>query len=102
LRENPELESMMIEANSGSPAVAFRVPITVDNYYATNDVGAEEFSDSEPERDLSHENFYSEQTDNVSAEPSENGDADTGGMEPATLDINDQIQSNPTQDLEEC
>ena len=102
LRENPELESMMIEANSGSPSVAFRVPITVDNYYATNDDDAEDFSDSETERNLSHENFYSEQTDNVSAEPSENGDADTGGMEPATLDINDQIQSNPTQDLEEC
>ena len=93
---------MMIEANSGSPSVAFRVPITVDNYYATNEDIAEEFSDSEPERDLNHENFYSEQTDNVSAEPSENGDADTGGTEPATLDINDQIQSNPTQDLEEC
>jgi hypothetical protein len=93
---------MMIEANSGSPSVAFRMPITVDNYCATNEGIAEESSDSEPESDQNHEDFYSEQTDTASAEPHENGDAETGSMEPATLDINDQIQSNPTQDLEEC
>jgi len=93
---------MMIEANSGSPSVAFRMPITVDNYYATNEGIAEESSDSEPETDPNHEDFYSEQIDNASAEPSENGDAETGGMESTTLDINDQIQSNSTQELEEC
>jgi hypothetical protein len=51
---------MMIEANSGSPAVAFRMPITVDNYHATNEGIAEESSDSEPESDQHHEDFYSE------------------------------------------
>ena len=102
LRENPELESMMIEANSGSPSVAFRMPITVDNYYATNEGSAEESSDTDSERDQNHENFYSEQTDIASAEPSENGDAETGGMESTTLDINDQIQSNPSKELDEC
>jgi len=102
LRENPELESMMIEANSGSPSVAFRMPITVDNYYATNEGSAEESSDTDSERDQNHEDFYSEQTDIVSAEPSENGDAETGGMESTALDIDDQIQSNPSKELDEC
>jgi len=93
---------MMIEANSGSPSVAFRMPITVDNYYATNEGSAEESSDTDSERDQNHEDFYSEQTDIVSAEPSENGDAETGGMESTALDINDQIQSNPSRELDEC
>jgi hypothetical protein len=100
LRENPELETMMMEANSGSPSVAFRVPITVENYYATNEDGSEDYSDSDHESEQEHEDFYNEQSKNVSTSPHENDDVETGGTESALIDIENQIQSNPNKDLE--